>query len=82
MVQAFIAPASLGYPVGPIVFALMAVFSRYLLQYMIDKYELKVNKDEFYKCSCCDGIFRPKQNLLTNEKEKERNRDILKRLKY
>ena len=29
-------------------------------------------KDEFYKCSCCGGIFRPKQNLLTNEKEKER----------
>lgn len=48
VVQAFIAPASLGYPVGPIVFALMAVFSRYLLQYLIDRYGLKVNKDEIY----------------------------------
>lgn len=29
-------------------------------------------KDEFYICSCCDGIFRPKEKLLCEEKEKER----------
>ncbi|MDD2888853.1 MAG: class I SAM-dependent methyltransferase [Aliarcobacter sp.] len=29
-------------------------------------------KDEFYKCSCCGGIFRPFEKLLDNEKEKER----------
>lgn len=29
-------------------------------------------KDEFYKCSCCKAIFRPKEKLLDNEKEKQR----------
>ncbi len=29
-------------------------------------------KDEFYECSCCGGIFRPKESLLNKEKEKER----------
>ena len=29
-------------------------------------------KDEFYLCSCCEGIFRPAVKLLDNEKEKER----------
>ena len=29
-------------------------------------------KDEFYLCSCCEGIFRPAEKLLDNEKEKER----------
>lgn len=29
-------------------------------------------KDEFYKCSCCSGIFRPIEKLLDNEKERER----------
>ena len=29
-------------------------------------------KDEFYECSCCGGIFRPKEKLLDEEKEKER----------
>ena len=29
-------------------------------------------KDEFYECSCCGGIFRPKEKLLDNEKEKQR----------
>ncbi|HHX34457.1 MAG TPA: hypothetical protein VL020_07350 [Pseudomonadales bacterium] len=48
LVDAFTAPKSFSFPLGPIVFALMAVFSRYLLQYLIDRYGLKVNKDEFY----------------------------------
>jgi SAM-dependent methyltransferase len=29
-------------------------------------------KDEFYKCSCCKAIFRPKEKLLDNKKEKQR----------
>ena len=29
-------------------------------------------KDEFYLCSCCEGIFRPAEKLLDNEKEKQR----------
>mgnify|MGYP000532970424 CR=1 FL=1 len=29
-------------------------------------------KDEFYECSCCKGIFRPKEKLLNNELEKLR----------
>ena len=29
-------------------------------------------KDEFYKCSYCKAIFRPKEKLLDNEKEKQR----------
>jgi len=29
-------------------------------------------KDEFYECSCCKGIFRPKEKLLDNELEKLR----------
>ena len=29
-------------------------------------------KDEFYECVCCGGIFRPKEKLLDNKKEKER----------
>ena len=29
-------------------------------------------KDEFYLCSCCEGIFRPAEKLLSNEKEKQR----------
>ena len=29
-------------------------------------------KDEFYECVCCGGIFRPKEKLLDEEKEKER----------
>ena len=29
-------------------------------------------KDEFYECLCCGGIFRPKEKLLDEEKEKER----------
>ena len=29
-------------------------------------------KDEFYQCSCCKGIFRPKEKLLNNELEKQR----------
>jgi SAM-dependent methyltransferase len=29
-------------------------------------------KDDFYECSCCSGIFRPSEKLLSNEKEKER----------
>ena len=29
-------------------------------------------KDEFYECVCCGGIFRPKEKLLDNQKEKER----------
>jgi SAM-dependent methyltransferase len=29
-------------------------------------------QDEFYLCSCCGGIFRPKEKLLDNKKEKQR----------
>ena len=29
-------------------------------------------KDEFFECICCGGIFRPKEKLLDNEKEKQR----------
>lgn len=29
-------------------------------------------KDEFYLCSYCEGIFRPAEKLLDNEKEKQR----------
>ena len=29
-------------------------------------------KDEFYQCLCCKAIFRPKEKLLNNEKEKQR----------
>ncbi|MDX9960071.1 MAG: class I SAM-dependent methyltransferase [Aliarcobacter sp.] len=29
-------------------------------------------KDEFYLCSCCEGIFRAAEKLLDNEKEKQR----------
>ena len=29
-------------------------------------------KDEFFECVCCGGIFRPKEKLLDNEKEKQR----------
>ena len=29
-------------------------------------------KDEFYECVCCSGIFRPKEKLVDNQKEKER----------
>ena len=29
-------------------------------------------KTEFYECSCCGGISRPKEKLLDNQKEKER----------
>lgn len=29
-------------------------------------------KDEFYECCGCGGIFRPKEKLLDNEKEKQR----------
>ena len=29
-------------------------------------------KSEFFQCSFCEGIFRPKENLLDNEREKQR----------
>ncbi len=46
LVEVFTAPNSFSFPLGPIVFALMAAFSRYLLQYLISRYGLTVNKYE------------------------------------